>query len=202
MNARRRLCLAWLTSLTLLSFFLGLASAASGTAEPAAKDEPVQVTADRMVSNSRTDQVVFSGNVELHRGELYVKADRLEVTQNHETKKVSQMVATGSVFIRRGEQAATAEHATFFENEQKAVLTGNPHAWEGSTEVWGEEMVFLMAEGSMIVTGGPQRVRVQLLAGKEGPALPTAKPRGQGALGERPGSSGVGQKLPSAASSR
>ena len=202
MNARRHLCLAWLTSLTLVSFLIGLAGAASSTTEPAAKDEPVAVTADRMVSNSRTDQVVFSGNVELHRGELYVKADRLEVTQNHETKKVSQMVATGSVFIRRGEQAATAEHATFFENEQKAVLTGNPHAWEGSTEVWGEEMVFLMAEGSMIVTGGPQRVRVQLLAGKEGTPLPTAKTRGQGALGERPGSSGAGQKLPSAASSR
>jgi lipopolysaccharide export system protein LptA len=202
MKARRRLCLVWLTGLTLISFLFSLASTASRAAEPAAKDEPVQVTADRMASNSRTDQIVFAGNVELHRGELYVKADRLEVTQNHETKKVSQMVATGSVFIRRGEQAATAEHATFFEGEQKAVLTGNPHAWEGTTEVWGEEMVFLMAEGSMTVTGGPQRVRVQLLPNKEGTPLPTAKPRGQGGAGERPGSSGAGQKLPSTASSR
>jgi lipopolysaccharide export system protein LptA len=202
MSRRRYLWLAWLTSLTLVGFLLTLASAANSTTEPAAKDEPVQVTADRMVSNSRTDQVVFSGNVELHRGELYVKADRLDVTQDHETKKVSQMVAMGGVFIRRGEQAATAEHATFFENEQKAVLTGNPHAWEGSTEVWGEEMVFLMGEGSMLVTGGPQRVRVQLLPNKEGTPLPTGKTKGQGGLGERPGSSGAGQKLPSAASGR
>jgi lipopolysaccharide export system protein LptA len=202
MSRRQYLWLAWLTSLTLVGFLLKLASAANSTAEPAAKDEPVQVTADRMVSNSRTDQVVFSGNVELRRGELYVKADRLDITQDHETKKVSQMVATGSVFIRRGEQAATAEHATFFENEQKAVLTGNPHAWEGSTEVWGEEMVFLMGEGSMLVTGGPQRVRVQLLPNKEGTPLPTGRTRGQGGSGERPGSSGAGQKLPSAASSR
>jgi lipopolysaccharide export system protein LptA len=112
------------------------------------------------------------------------------------------MVATGSVFIRRGEQAATAEHATFFESEQKAVLTGNPHAWEETTEVWGEEMVFLMAEGSMTVTGGAQRVRVQLMPGKEGATLPMGKAKGQGGGGERPGSSGAGQKLPSAASSR
>jgi lipopolysaccharide export system protein LptA len=90
------------------------------------------------------------------------------------------MVAVGQVFIRRGEQAATAERATFFENEQKAVLTGNPHAWEGTTEVWGEEMVFLLAEGSMIVMGGAQRVRMQLLPGSDGDKLPAAKAKGQG----------------------
>ena len=61
--------------------------------------------------------------------------------------------------------------------EQKAVLTGNPHAWEGNTEVWGEEMVFLLAEGNMIVTGGTQRVRVQLVPSNEGPKLPNARSR-------------------------
>jgi lipopolysaccharide transport protein LptA len=134
-----------------------------------------------MVSDTRTDQVVFTGNVEARRGALYVKADRLEVKQDRQSKKVAQMVAIGNVFIRRGEQAATAERATFFENEQKAVLTGNPHAWEGTTEVWGEEMVFLLAEGNMIVSGGTQRVRVQLLpASNEGTKLPAARTKGRG----------------------
>ena len=112
-----------------------------------AQNEMVQVTADRMVSDSRSDQVVFTGNVEARRGGLYVKADR-RVKQDRGTKKMAQMVAIGNVFIQRGEQSATAERATFFETEQKAVLTGNPHAVEGSTEVWGEEMVFLLAEGT------------------------------------------------------
>lgn len=166
--------------LLLVSLAAWVAPAWCGAAEPTTKDEPVRVTADRMVSDSRTDLIVFSGNVEIYRGDLYVKADRLEVKQNHETKKVSQMVATGNVFIRRGEQAATAEHAVFFESEQKAVLTGNPHAWEGTTEVWGEEMVFLLNERSMIVTGGTQRVRMQLVPGSEGDKLPTAKAKGRG----------------------
>ena len=133
-----------------------------------------------MVSDSRSDQVVFTGNVEARRGGLYVKADRLEVKQDRETKKMAQMVAIGNVFIQRGEQSATAERATFLETEQKAVLTGNPHAVEGNTEVWGEEMVFLLAEGNMIVTGGTQRVRVQLVPANEGPKLPTPKPKGRG----------------------
>jgi lipopolysaccharide export system protein LptA len=93
---------------------------------------------------------------------------------------MAQMVAIGNVFIQRGEQSAIAERATFLETEQKAVLTGNPHAVEGSTEVWGEEMVFLLAEGNMIVTGGTQRVRVQLVPANEGPKLPTPKPKGRG----------------------
>lgn len=160
--------------------FVNLVEAADAIPEQAAQNDMVQVTADRMVSDSRSDQVVFTGNVEARRSGLYVKADRLEVKQDRTTKKMAQMVAIGNVFIQRGEQSATAERATFFETEQKAVLTGNPHAVEGSTEVWGDEMVFLLAEGNMIVTGGTQRVRVQLIPSSEGPKLPTAKPKGRG----------------------
>jgi lipopolysaccharide export system protein LptA len=164
-----------------LSLLMTAAHAASPAAEQPSPAESVQVSADRMMSDSRTDQVVFTGNVEARRGDLYVKADRLEVTQDRQSKKMAQMVATGNVFIRKGEQAATAERATFFEKEQKAVLTGNPHAWEGSTEVWGEEMVFLLAEGNMIVTGGTQRVRMQLLPpSNEGTKLPATKAKGRG----------------------
>jgi lipopolysaccharide export system protein LptA len=177
-----RLIPVWARLALLMALSLGAfaGALAAGTPEPAAKDEPVQVTADRMVSESRTDQIVFSGNVEVHRGELYVKADRLEVFQDRQSRKVSRMVASGNVFIRRGEQAATAERATFIESEQKAILTGNPHAWEGTTQVWGEEMVFLLAEGRMIVTGGSQRVRMQVLPEREGDKLPQAKAKGRG----------------------
>ena len=165
-------------ALLAVALFANLAEAAEAAPEPSAQNEMVQVTADRMVSDSRSDQVVFTGNVEARRGGLYVKADRLEITQDRATKKMAQMVAIGNVFIQRGEQSATAERATFLETEQKAVLTGNPHAVEGSTEVWGDEMVFFLTEGNMIVTGGTQRVRVQLIPTSEGPKLP--KPKGRG----------------------
>jgi lipopolysaccharide export system protein LptA len=170
----------WVAAFLLLAPLTTLAQPASATPEQMPPNETVQVTADRMVSDSRSDQVVFTGNVEAQRGDLYVKADRLEIKQDSQTKKVTQMLAIGNVFVRRGEQAATAERATFFETEQKAVLTGNPHAWEGNSEVWGEEMVFLLAEGNMIVTGGTQRVRVQLVPANEGPKLAPTKPKGRG----------------------
>jgi lipopolysaccharide export system protein LptA len=177
---RRQHWWVWGVALLVFAPFMSRVDAASASPEQTAHNETVQVTADRMVSDSRSDQVVFTGNVEAQRGDLYVKGDRLEIKQDRETKKMAQMVAIGNVFIRRGEQTATAERATFFETEQKAVLTGNPHAWEGNTEVWGEEMVFLLAEGNMIVTGGAQRVRVQLLPATEGPKLPSTKPKGRG----------------------
>jgi lipopolysaccharide export system protein LptA len=180
MMLRQHLLWAWVAALLWCGPLLNSAAAAGAAPEPAAYNETVQVTADRMVSDARTDQVVFTGNVEAQRGDVYVKADRLEVKQDRQTRKVTQMVASGKVFIRRGEQVASAERATFFENEQKVVLTGNPHAWEGNTEIWGEEMVFLLAEGNMIVTGGAQRVRVQLLPSNEGSKLPATKPKGRG----------------------
>jgi lipopolysaccharide export system protein LptA len=167
-------------ALFVVATLVHVANGADAAPESNAQTETVQVTADRMVSDARSDQVVFTGNVEARRGDLYVKADRLEVKQDRGTKKMAQMVAIGNVFIQRGQQSATAERATFFETEQRAVLTGNPHAVEGSTEVWGEEMVFFLAEGNMIVTGGTQRVRVQLVPSSEGPKLPTPKPKGRG----------------------
>jgi lipopolysaccharide export system protein LptA len=167
-------------ALFVVATLVHVANGADVAPESNAQTETVQVTADRMVSDARSDQVVFTGNVEARRGDLYVKADRLEVKQDRGTKKMAQMVAIGNVFIQRGQQSATAERATFFETEQRAVLTGNPHAVEGSTEVWGEEMVFFLAEGNMIVTGGTQRVRVQLVPSSEGPKLPTPKPKGRG----------------------
>jgi lipopolysaccharide export system protein LptA len=164
----------------LWSGLCSLAYAGSGANEPGSQQGPVEVTAERMISESKANQIIFSGNVEARRGELYVKADRLEVLQEPQSKKVSQMVAIGNVYITKGEQAATASRATFHEREQKVVLTGNPHAWEGSSEVWGEEMVLLLAEDKMIVTGGAQRVRVQMQPTREGIKLPTAKAKGQG----------------------
>jgi lipopolysaccharide transport protein LptA len=169
-----------IATLVMVCFMWQLSPAASSPTEQAGKDDPVQVTADRMVSETRTDQVVFSGNVEVHRGDLYVKADRLEVRQDRQSRKVSHMVAIGNVFVRKGEQAATAERATFFENEQRAVLSGNPHAWEGTTQVWGEEMVFLLAEGSMIVNGGAQRVRMKMMPDNDGTKPPQAKMKARG----------------------
>jgi lipopolysaccharide export system protein LptA len=180
MMDRRHWWWVWGVVLLVCALLMHRGDAASAPSEQTVQDEAVQVTADRMVSDTRSDQVVFTGNVEARRGDLYVKADRLEVKQDRDTKKMAQMVAIGNVFIRRGAQSATAERATFFETEQKAVLTGNPHAWENNTEVWGEEMVFLLAEGNMIVTGGTQRVRVQLLPAAEGPKLPPAKSKARG----------------------
>src|SRR3982751_366454 len=101
------------TPLVSLAGAADTAVAARTPAEQTGQNEMVQVTADRMVSDSRSDQVVFTGNVEARRGGLYVKADRLEVKQDRETKKMAQMVAIGHVFIQRGEQSATAERATF-----------------------------------------------------------------------------------------
>jgi lipopolysaccharide export system protein LptA len=86
-----------------------LADAADATPEQAAQNDIVQVTADRMVSDARSDQVVFTGNVEAHRSGLYVKADRLEVKQDRATKKMAQMVAIG-LGRRNGVPAGRGEH--------------------------------------------------------------------------------------------
>ena len=180
MSAGRVLWWAWVVPLVLLSGFFHPVSAASPAPEAVDKNSPVEVTAERMISDTHADRIVFSGSVQVRQGELLVKADRLEVTQERQSKQVSQMVAIGNVHIVNGEQAATAERATFLGNEQKVVLTGNPHAWEAGTEVWGEEMVFLLAEKKMIVTGGAQRVRMHLLPGNGGLTVPAAKATRQG----------------------
>lgn len=133
--------------------------AGSGSAN---RDEPVEVTADRMRSEDGGVKIVFSGNVVGIWGGLTIHSDILEIYNSREDKKeTDEIVAIGNVIINRGNKKAAGDRAVYMDKLQKVILTGNPTAtaWEGKNIIQGKEMIFLLEKDRFVVNN---RVRMKL----------------------------------------
>lgn len=130
------------------------------------KDEPIEISSDRMRSDDSGQKIVFSGNVEGKWGELIIISDILEVYNPDSDIKTDQIIAIGNVKITQGEKQAEGDRAVYLDKAQKIILTGNPKAiaWEGKNTVEGKEMIFLLDSDLFVVN---ERVRMKIFPKKE-----------------------------------
>ena len=130
------------------------------------KDDPIEITSDRMRSDDGGQKIIFSGNVQGQWGELVILSDILEVYKPNSGSKTDQIVAIGNVQITRGEKKAKGARAVYLDKSQKIILTGNPKAiaWEGKNTIEGKEMIFLLDSDLFVVN---ERVRMKIFPEEE-----------------------------------
>jgi lipopolysaccharide export system protein LptA len=129
--------------------------------KPKQGDEPLEITSDRMRSESGGVKIIFSGNVVSYKGDLKITSDILEVYNSEDTKETDEIVAIGNVFITRGFKKATGDKAVYIDKLQKIILTGTPKAtaWEEDSMIEGREMIFLLEKDRFVVN---ERVRMKM----------------------------------------
>lgn len=115
--------------------------------------EPIEITSDRMRSETGGVKIIFSGNVEGFKGDLKITADIMEVYNSEDKKETDEIVAIGNVVITRGLQKATGDHAVYYDKLQKIVLKGTPKAmaWDEDNMIEGREMIFLLDKDRFVV---------------------------------------------------
>lgn len=156
---------------------------------------PIQIEADRMESKQQSNTVIFSGKVEAKQGDLFIRADDMEVKYQAQGKKgakasgkspkISKIVAKGNIEIRNQGWVASGDALEFFEQERKVLLTGNAKVWQDNNMVTGERILLYLDEGkSVIEKSGKKGERVKAFF------YPQAENRGQGTgnRGQNPGS--------------
>jgi lipopolysaccharide transport protein LptA len=113
----------------------------------------LNVTAERMTFDHRTQTFTFEENVHIDRCNMTVFCDHLQVKNDTSGENVERIVATGHVYFQQGTRHAVAEQAEYFVVEQRLVLTGRPHAWDTQegNEMKGEEIVVFLKEENMVV---------------------------------------------------
>jgi lipopolysaccharide export system protein LptA len=128
---------------------------------PKQNNEPLEITSDRMRSESGGVKIIFSGNVVSYKGDLKITSDILEVYNSEDTKETDEIVAIGNVFITRGLKKATGDKAVYIDKLQKIILTGTPKAtaWEEDSMIEGREMIFLLEKDRFVVN---ERVRMKM----------------------------------------
>ena len=125
------------------------------------RQEPIEITSDRMRSENGGQKIIFSGNVVIVQAGMAITADIMEVYNTPDKKQTEEIVAIGNVDIVRGEKRMKGDRAVYLYQLQKIILTGSPKAiaWEGKDIIEGREMIFLIEKDRFIVN---ERVRAKL----------------------------------------
>jgi lipopolysaccharide export system protein LptA len=145
--------------------------------------ESLSIRSEKMTAKNDENRIVFEQNVVVIKGDLQIRADRVEVLFRRRSgpsasnapfvlgdqtnQEIYRINATGNVDLKQGTRRAKAEQAVYDQGEDKIVLTGNPEAWEKDYRVTGKRMIFFLKEDRSIVE--ESQLMIQDGGLKEGP---------------------------------
>lgn len=115
---------------------------------------PVEVSADRLEVDDRSQVLVFVGNAVATQDDVTMHGDRLTVKYTGAKRQIEKVVAEGSVRIVQGDRIATGAKAVLYHAEERIVLTGSPKVTEGDNFIQGQEITVFLNDQRSIVTGG------------------------------------------------
>ena len=115
---------------------------------------PVDVAADRIELQDRSDRAVLSGNVNVQQGDLNLKAQRLTVAYSRAgTTQIQRLDAAGGVTVRSPSETARGEFAIYDLNRRLITMLGGVVLNRGGSEVRGGRLVIDLNTGRATVDG-------------------------------------------------
>jgi len=116
--------------------------------------DPIDITSDSVEADQKQSTVTFKGNVVAKQGDTTLYSNTLIIIYDPDTKKLKEMIAIGNVKIVQLERRATSQKATFYQDENKAVLDGEAVVREGENIIRGERVTFYVDEERSVVEPG------------------------------------------------
>lgn len=113
--------------------------------------EPILITSDKVEYFDKNKEGEFTGNVRATQGKLLLTAKKLKVNFGTQGDKIEKFVAIGNVKMVQEEISTTSDSATFFNEEQKTILTGKPHVFSKNNEFSGEKITVYLKEDRFLI---------------------------------------------------
>jgi len=113
--------------------------------------EPILITSDKVEYFDKKKEGEFTGNVRATQGKLLLTASRLKVNFGTQGNKIEKFVAIGNVKMVQEEISTSSDSATFFNNEQKTILTGKPHVFSKNNEFTGEKITVYLKDSRFLI---------------------------------------------------
>lgn len=173
------------TSLIIVTCF-------SAHAEKADRDKPTNIEADKVTVDDQKKTQVFEGNVQMRRGTLLFRAERIVVTQDE--NGFQRSVATGAATLphfrqkREGRDEHIEGEAERIEHDAKSEKTDfYSRAWvkSGQDEVRGQFISYDGKTETYVVTSGPNGTRAKPGSGERVHAV--IQPRNTAVKASKPG---------------
>ena len=144
--------------LVAVALLPGIAAAAAPTAGDSS--EPINIEANRMISQENDNSVVFIGNVDAKQGNLNIRSDEMTVFYTEAqaagkgkqaSSQMEKLICKNNVKIVQGDWLGTGDRMDYFAKERKVVLSGNAKAWQGPNMVSGKTIIYYLDEKRSIV---------------------------------------------------
>jgi lipopolysaccharide transport protein LptA len=162
-----------LRSLLAAAIVLGFASSASSADKTGAPEndtalQPIEITADRLVSRGDQNYAEFIGNVEAAQGNFSIRSDTLKITYRRsagtgtqgttDTDSIEKIEAIGRVKIKSDNRRAETDRAEYRLQDEVIELTGeNSFLTDGKNTLTGSKITWHRKTGEITVVGSDQK---------------------------------------------
>jgi len=131
------------------------------------KSKPIDIVSDTMEGFDKEKYVVFKGSVIAKQDDLYIFSDLMEAYMNEETNEISRAYAKGNVKIVKQDRTATANEAFFDNAKGEIVLKDNVVVFQGQDKVTGNVITYYVNEDKVVVQGQPEKRARAILTPKK-----------------------------------
>lgn len=126
------------------------------------RSEPIEITADQLVTDSNSHTAQFSGNVIAVQGDTKVTTDRLvlhygstgSADEDQGRTNIEKFEAFGNVRIEFDNRLAVSDQAVYTTSDRRLILTGpQSKVTSGQDEISGSKIVFDRNTDQVKITG-------------------------------------------------
>jgi len=127
-----------------------------------AKEQPIQIEADKMTAVDKSQSVIFSGNVDAQQGDVRIRSDEMTIfyektdsdtKKSRDAQQVKKIVCKGNVEVTSAEWLGTSDTMHYFSKKNLVQLIGNAKAYKGQNMVQGERIDYHLDSGQSEVFG-------------------------------------------------
>ena len=125
----------------------------------------IEVNSENLTIDSNAGTAIFSGNVEIVRGKITLKAQKIIVSYSIDKKSnqsLKEILAINDVVFIANDNLSQADKAKYNIENNTLELTGNVYVTQGSTKVSGNKVVINLNTGKGSISG-----RVKAILGSD-----------------------------------
>ena len=116
---------------------------------------PVDVTADRIAVQDRSDRAIFAGNVHVKQASLSLDTERLTVAYSSGGGvQIRRLDASGGVTVRSPSETARGNFGIYDLDRKLITLVGAVQLNRGGSQISGSRLVIDLSTGRAVIDGG------------------------------------------------
>ncbi|MRR55398.1 MAG: lipopolysaccharide transport periplasmic protein LptA [Deltaproteobacteria bacterium] len=115
--------------------------------------QPIVIKSNELQADTKSRTATFMGKVVAKQDSITIHTDKLVVRYAEKGGNVEKVEAFGNVRIVQENRIGTAQHAVYYTNDGKIVLSGSPKVVQGKDMVSGSEITYFVNEEKSLVTG-------------------------------------------------